>query len=88
MPPEHPALSPLGGEGGPQPALSSAGVGRVRGSRRCAWLIMRKFCMTYTTLQEWNTRYHRFPVPPLPKRVLPGERAAEVPESLFGPRGS
>jgi hypothetical protein len=38
--------------------------------------------------QEWNTRYHRFPLPPLPKRVLPGEVAAEVRESLFGPRGS
>jgi hypothetical protein len=36
--------------------------------------------------QEWNTRYHRFPVPPLPKRVFPGERAAEVRGSLFEPR--
>jgi len=35
--------------------------------------------------REWNNRYHRVPVPPLPKRVLPGERAAEVRESLFGP---
>src|SRR5271157_551417 len=27
---------PLGGEGGPPPAFSSAGAGRVRGSRACA----------------------------------------------------
>jgi hypothetical protein len=38
--------------------------------------------------EEWNIRYHRVPVPPLPKRVLPGERASEVPESLFEPRRS
>jgi hypothetical protein len=36
--------------------------------------------------REWNTRYHRVPVPPLPKRVFPGERAAEVHGSLFEPR--
>ena len=36
--------------------------------------------------QEWNTRYQRVPVPPLPKRVLPGERPDEVPETLFVPR--
>jgi len=35
--------------------------------------------------REWNNRYHRVPVPPLPKRVLPGEWPAEVRESLFGP---
>jgi len=37
---------------------------------------------------RWNTRYHRLPVPPLPKRVLPAEKAAEVRESLFAPRRS
>ena len=31
-----PTLSPLGGEGGPPPAFSSAGAGRVRGSRASA----------------------------------------------------
>ena len=36
--------------------------------------------------REWNTRYHRLPVPPLPKRVFPGERAAELPGSLFESR--
>ena len=38
--------------------------------------------------RNWNTRYQRIPVPPLPKRVLPGERPDEVPESLFMPRGT
>ena len=32
---------------------------------------------------KWNIHYHRVPVPPLPLRVLPGERASEVHESLF-----
>lgn len=36
--------------------------------------------------REWNHRYHRVPVPPLPKRVFPGERPAEVRESLFQPK--
>ena len=36
--------------------------------------------------REWNIRYLRVPVPPVPKRVLPGERADDVPESLFVPR--
>ena len=35
---------------------------------------------------EWNIRYHRVPVPPLPKRVFPGEEAAEVRGSLFLPK--
>jgi hypothetical protein len=35
--------------------------------------------------RKWNTRYHRIPVPPLPKRVLPGERPSEVRGSLFQP---
>lgn len=35
---------------------------------------------------EWNTRYHRVPVPPLPKRVFPGENPADVRGSLFQPR--
>lgn len=32
---------------------------------------------------KWNVRYGRVPVPPLPKRVFPGEVAADVRESLF-----
>lgn len=36
--------------------------------------------------RKWNIRYHRLPVPPLPKRVFPGEAASEVRESLFWPR--
>lgn len=35
---------------------------------------------------EWNTRYHRVPVPPLPKRVFPGENPEDVRGSLFQPR--
>ncbi len=36
--------------------------------------------------REWNLRYHRVPVPPLPKRVFPGERPTELRGSLFGPK--
>lgn len=33
--------------------------------------------------EKWNIRYGRAPVPPLPDRVFPGERASEVHASLF-----
>ncbi len=36
--------------------------------------------------RQWNLRYHRVPVPPLPKRVFPGERPTELRGSLFGPK--
>jgi hypothetical protein len=36
--------------------------------------------------REWNIRYHHVPIPPLPKRVFPGETAAEVSDSLFQSR--
>jgi len=36
--------------------------------------------------REWNIRYHRVPVPPLPKQVFPGESPAKVRDSPFAPR--
>jgi hypothetical protein len=36
--------------------------------------------------RKWNERYHRVPVPPLPKRLFPGEAASEVRETLFQPK--
>jgi len=70
---------PLGGEGGPPPAFSSAGAGRVRGSRACA----RPFAAHNSPVKAFDTD-PLTPRPLSPKRER-GEANEESAPSRFRP---
>jgi hypothetical protein len=67
---EIPGPRPLGGEGGPQPALSSAGAGRVRGSKTMGptetlWTLRPfHFCPCFCGSVKRIPSWYKPPLPP------------------------